>query len=379
MSITAPSSSEASLSERDNGAAAKGALYKTASTTATDYWNDSCSVEELTYAIERGAVGATSNPTIIGEVLKKEMHLWRDRIAEIVAENQTWTEDEVTWKLNEEMAVRGAELLLPVFEREHGTKGYLSIQTDPKFYRDAARITEQAVRFGALAPNIQVKIPVTRAGVQAIEDVTAAGISDHRDGLLHRAPGARRGRGGRARAGTPPQAAGEDTSTTVPVCTMMVGRLDDWMQVLVKRDGVLVDPGIVHWAGIACLKKAYGIYRERGYRTRLLAAAYRSRLHWTELIGGDISMTIPHAWQRLFNESDIEVVPHMDDPVPEKILEELYRSFPDFRAAYDLDGMTPEEFDSYGATVRTLRAFIQSYQELVAVIRDFILPNPDVK
>ncbi len=39
--------------------------------------------------------------------------------------------------------------------------------------------------------------------------------------------------------------------------------------------------------------------------------------------------------------------------------------------------MTPEEFDTFGATVRTLRSFIASYQELVATIRDFMLPNPD--
>jgi transaldolase len=41
--------------------------------------------------------------------------------------------------------------------------------------------------------------------------------------------------------------------------------------------------------------------------------------------------------------------------------------------------MSTEEFDTYGATVRTLRGFIASYQDLVAVIRDFTLPNPDVK
>ena len=164
-----------------------------------------------------------------------------------------------------------------------------------------------------------------------------------------------------------------------PVCTLMVGRLDDWMAALVKRDGVVADPGIVHWAGLACMKKAYGLVRERGYRTRLLAAAYRHHLHWSELIGGDVVLTIPYSWQRLFNDSDIEVVPRMDDPVPAAIVDELYRRFPDFRRAYDVDGMNPEEFDSYGATARTLRGFIASYHDLVAVIRDFMLPDPDVK
>jgi transaldolase len=59
-------------------------------------------------------------------------------------------------------------------------------------------------------------------------------------------------------------------------------------------------------------------------------------------------------------------------------VDELYRRFTDFRRACDEDGMSVEEFDSYGATVRTLRGFIGSYQDLVASIRDFMLPNPDV-
>jgi transaldolase len=50
---------------------------------------------------------------------------------------------------------------------------------------------------------------------------------------------------------------------------------------------------------------------------------------------------------------------------------------PEFRRAYDVDGMTVDEFDGFGATVRTLRQFIGSYQDLVATIRDFMLPSPD--
>lgn len=378
MSVNTPSSSPASLPDPAPPSTGKDPLYQTASTTATDYWNDSCSVEELTYAIERGAVGATTNPTIVGDVLKKEMHLWRERIAEIFAENPTWTEDEITWRLIEEMAMRGAELLLPVFEREGGKKGRISIQTDPRLYRDSARITEQALRFSALAPNMQVKIPVTCAGVQAIEEVTAAGVNINAT-VCFTVPQALAVAEAVERGLQRREAAGEDVASMTPVCTLMVGRLDDWMEVLVKRDGVVADPGIVHWAGIACMKKAYGIVRERGYRTRLLAAAYRHHLHWSELIGGDVVLTIPYSWQRLFNDSDIEVVPRMDDPVPETIVNELYRRFPDFRRAYDVDGMSPEEFDSYGAASRTLRGFIASYHDLVAVIRDFMLPNPDVK
>jgi transaldolase len=363
------------VSASDAAQRALAPLQRTA-LTATDYWNDSCSIEELAYAIERGAVGATSNPTIVGDVLGKEMHLWRERIGEIIAENPTWTEDEVAWQLIEEMAVRASQLLLPVFEREGRLKGRLSIQTNPKLYRDEERLVAQGMRFATLAPNMQVKIPATRAGIGAIEQVTAAGVSINATvcftvpQALAVAEAVERGLARR-------EAAGEDTSTMSPVCTIMVGRLDDWMQVLVKRDGIVVDPGVVHWAGIACFKHAYGLFRERGYRARLLAAAYRHHLHWSELIGGDIVLTIPHAWQRQFNDSAIEVVPRIDNPLPEGIFDQLYKNFPDFRRAYEPDGMRPDEFDGYGATVRTLRGFIGSYQDLVAVIRDFMLPDPD--
>lgn len=364
-----------SVTAADRDARALPPLHQTA-LTATDYWNDSCSIEELTYAIERGAVGATSNPTIVGEVLGKEMPLWRERIGEIIASHPASTEDEVAWQLIEEMAVRGSELLLPVFEREGGLKGRLSIQTNPKLYRDSQRLVEQGMRFAGLAPNMQVKIPATRAGIDAIEEVTAAGVSINATvcftvpQAIAVAEAVERGLARRSEAG-------EDISGMSPVCTIMLGRLDDWIQVLVKRDGIVVDPGVVHWAGLACFKRAYALFQERGYRARLLAAAYRHHLHWSELIGGDIVLTIPHAWQRLFNESSIEVVPRIDNGLPSGVLEQLYENFPDFRRAYDADGMTVQEFDSYGATVRTLRGFIASYQDLVAVIRDFMLPDPD--
>jgi transaldolase len=344
--------------------------------TATDYWNDSCSIEDLTYALERGATGATSNPTIVGEVLTREMPLWRDRIRALIDDNPAWTEDEVAWRLIEEMAVRAAELLLPVFEREHGRKGRLSIQTDPRLYRSAERIVAQGLRFNGLARNMQVKVPATRAGITAIEEVTAAGVSINAT-VCFTVPQAIAVAEAVERGLKRHEADGGDTSGMTPVCTIMVGRLDDWMGVLAKRDGIIVDPGLVHWAGIAAFKRAYGIFGDRGYRTRLLAAAYRHHLHWSELIGGDIVLTIPCAWQRLFNASDIEVVPRIDNPVPAEIVDSLQAHFPDFRRAYAPDGLSVDEFDGYGATVRTLRGFIASYHDLVATIRDAMLPNPD--
>ena len=161
------------------------------------------------------------------------MHLWRERIGEIIAEHPTWTEDDVAWRLIEEMAVRASKLLLPVFEREGGRKGRLSIQTNPKFYRDAARITEQLMHFSSLAPNMQVKVPATHAGIAAIEDATAAGVSINAT-VCFTVPQSIAVAEAVERGLTRREQAGEDTSRMSPVCTIMVGRLDDWMQVLAK-------------------------------------------------------------------------------------------------------------------------------------------------
>ncbi len=352
-------------------------LLQTVSTTPTDYWNDSCSVQELTYAISHGAVGATTNPNIVLNVLKQEMHLWEDRIRAIIAENTTWTEEQVAWKLIEEMAVHGAGLLKPVFDKHNGVKGRLSIQTNPMFYRNCEAIVAQARHFATLAPNMQVKMPVTAAGVEAIEESTYHGVNVNATvsftvpQAVAVAEAVERGLQRRA-------AEGKDVSDMHPVCTIMIGRTDDWVKMAVKRDKIDIDPDYLNWAGIAVFKNAYRIWGERGYRTRLLAAAYRHLGHWSELIGGDIVLTIPYEWQVKINASDIPVMERMQNPVDPQIVETLYSRIPDFRRAYDADGMTVREFDSYGATVRTLRAFIAAAHDLMAVVRDFMLPNPDV-
>ena len=107
------------------------------------------------------------------------------------------------------------------------------------------------------------------------------------------------------------------------------------------------------------MKKAYRIYRERGYRLRLLSAAFRNHLHWSEFIGGDVVISPPFEWQKRFNESDVVVENRMDRPVDPLIVEELEKKFVDFRRAFDEKGMTSVEFDGFGATGRTLAPVLQ--------------------
>ncbi len=341
-----------------------------------EIWNDSCSLEELKYAISHGASGATTNPVIVLNVLKQEMHLWEDRIKEIIKEMPEASEIDIAWKLIEEMAVKGAGLLKPVFDRTQGKKGRISIQTNAQLYRDAAAMTAQAVRFSQLAENMMVKIPATAAGVKAFEEATYNGVNINAT-VCFTVPqavavGEAVERGLKRR-----EAEGKDISFLTPVCTIMVGRLDDWLKVVADKEKIAVTPGVLDWAGVAAFKEAVRIYKEKGFRTRLLSAAYRSHLHWSQIIGPNIVQTIPSKWQKLFNNSSVEVKETLDKPVDPAILDEL-KSFPDFVRAYEPYGLKPEEFDTYGATARTLRGFLAGYAELLSVIRNFMIPNPDV-
>jgi transaldolase len=354
----------------------KSLLHEMTQTTPTCLWNDSASISELKDSIENGAVGATCNPVIVVSVLKKELAAWKPRIQALINEFPTATEDEIAWHVVREMSANAAALLKPIFDQQKGKNGRLSIQTDPRLYRDSDAIVKQAVEFNALAPNMIVKIPVTRAGIPAIEEATYRGISINATvcftlpQCIAVAEAVERGLHRREKEKLP-------IDTMGPVCTIMVGRLDDWLKVVAEKENLSVDPGILEWAGVAVFKKTYAIFRDRGYRLRLLSAAFRNHMHWSEFIGGDVVISPPHAWQVRFNASGIEVKPRMDNPVDSKIVDELNRKFPDFRRAFNEDGLTAEEFDSFGATRRTLRQFIAACADLNAIIRDVMIPNPD--
>jgi transaldolase len=353
-------------------------LGRTIATTATDIWNDSCAVDELEYAISYGAVGATANPTIVSDVWKAAPGRWRGRVRELASERADATEVDLAWAVVEEMSLEAAPLLMPAFEQHGGRQGRLSMQTDPTLFRSPDRMLAQGVHFAGLAPNIIVKFPATSVGVGVMEEATYHGVSVNAtvSFSVSQAVGAAEAveRGLRRR-----EAEGLPIDRMGPVITLMMGRIEDWLRVQTERDGIVVDPTALPWSGVAVFKRAAAEFAARGLRARLLGAAIRHQLHWSELIGGDVVITMPAAWQRRFNASSVEVRARMDEPVDPAILDELRRRFPDFERAFEPDGLSPSEFDAFGPTARTLRAFIGSYHELLHQVGDALVPNPDLK
>ena len=351
-----------------------GPLLDAARNTPTALWNDSSDPSELAQSISFGGVGATCNPTIAYTCINQRRDVWLPRIAELAKEMPDATESEIGWQVVRELSLEAAKLLEPIFEAENGRNGRLSMQTDPRLARSAKALADQAEEFHNLAKNIIVKIPATSVGIEAIEEATYRGVSVNVTVSFSVAQAVTTGeaieRGLKRR-----EAEGKDTSQMGPVVTLMVGRLDDWIKEVAARDEMFLDPGHLEWAGIAAFKRAYQEFRKRGLRARMLSAAFRNVMHWSEFVGGDVVVSPPFQWAKLINDSDYKMEERMDIPVREDIMKTLL-SIPEFVRAYEPDGMTPEEFDTFGATAKTLRGFLQADADLDALVRDVIMPAP---
>ncbi len=343
----------------------------------TVLWNDSADPKELQDALTWGIVGATCNPVIALTALKADKDHWVTRIKEYAKANPSATDDEIGWAMVKELSVNAAKLFEPEFEKQNGRNGRLSIQTDPRNFRNAQALAAQALEFSQLAKNMIVKIPVTTEAIAAFEEATYQGVSINATvsfsvaQTIAVAEAVERGLKRR-------EAEGKDISQMGPVCTIMVGRVDDWVKVAADKAGISVDPGIMEWAGVAVFRNAHKVYQERGYRTRLLSAAFRNHMHWSEIIGGDSVISPPYAWQVKINKSGI--VPNLNsvnEPIEARILEPMLEKMPEFRKMYEVDGLKVEEFTNFGATLRTLRGFLQSVNDLESFVRDVTVPNPD--
>lgn len=332
------------------------------------FWNDSCDLEQLSEAVEQGAVGATSNPVIVYAAVQDDPTLL-DMVDRIHEEMPNASIDDITWRFVEEVGVEASKLLLPTYEATNGRLGFLSVQLSPLFYQDKETMVEKAVATASLAPNIAIKVPATELGIEAMEEITAHGINVNST-VSFTVPQAIAAAKSMERGLNRAKENGVDMQRMHPYITIMVGRLDDQLRKVKESEGIDIDPDILNYAGIAVFKRAHRLFTEKGYGATLLSAAYRTPLHWTELIGDKVIQTIPYKWWTQFNESDVVPRRSIDDAVHPEILRELYYGFEDFKKAYDLHRMAVDEFADFGPSANTLTGFQKSYDDIVAVVRE---------
>lgn len=321
--------------------------------TRTAWWHDSGDPGELASAIANGAVGATTNPVLAAQALKANRELWRGEIRSAVeAAKSPGAKAEALMRI---VVTEAARRLEPVYRGTAGAQGYVCAQVDPSLAGDRAAMEDMARRFDAWAPNIAVKLPATAAGLDVMDRLVADGITTtmtvsftvpqvlavgrrFREAARRRRPDARPGR---------------------CFAVVMVGRLDEYLREVCADNGDGLTDEEVRWAGLSVVKRAYGLYRERGYEATLLVAALRGAHHAAGLAGGGLILSIHPSIQEVLLGSPVERTPRIGEPVPSSIQAKLGR-VSEFVRAYEPDGLSEKEMVRFGATQRTLSQFVES-------------------
>ncbi|HMC10796.1 MAG TPA: transaldolase family protein, partial [Pirellulaceae bacterium] len=129
-----------------------------------------------------GATGATSNPVIISDLIRTGR--FDEQLQSLLDEGLN--DDDVAWKLTDQLVRQAQAVFLPVWEQTRGNDGYVSFELDPLLEDPAANIphaervrryVELGKKWSAGHKNRMIKVPATPAGLEALEPLCAAGIT----------------------------------------------------------------------------------------------------------------------------------------------------------------------------------------------------------
>jgi transaldolase len=150
--------------------------------TGTKLWLDSVDPDLVRANRAIGATGATSNPIIIADLVKLRRF---DRELETLLQRPESTDEDVAWQLTDQVVRSAQDVFLPVWKTTRGDDGYVSFELDPLLEDPDCRLsqTERAERYIELGQrwsaghqNRMIKVPATPAGLDALEELTAAGV-----------------------------------------------------------------------------------------------------------------------------------------------------------------------------------------------------------
>jgi transaldolase len=125
---------------------------------------------------DAGVSGVTANPTIFAKALEAS-DAYADEVTRRLDRGQD--PESVVWDLLVEDVQAAADILRPIFDKEHGGDGFVSIEVSPELAGDTEATIAAArdLRQRCARPNVMVKIPATPAGLPAIQAMIADGAN----------------------------------------------------------------------------------------------------------------------------------------------------------------------------------------------------------
>lgn len=322
--------------------------------TKTHWWCDSATPSEIDFALQHGAVGTTTNPPLSATAISLRPEIWQPQIEDIIKSSPNPTSKaEAFIRL---VVTEGAKKLSPIFLHTAKELGYICAQVDPSKAGNRDDMRVMAKRFSQWAPNISVKLPVTSAGLDILEECAAEGIpvtgtvSFTVSQMLAVAEAHKRGS----------EKAIMNGKKSAPCnAVLMIGRIDDYLTEVAADNRSKVSSTDIQKAGLAIAMRAYSLFVERNYKAKILVAAMRGTYHATELAGADIILSIQPKYQHELIKNEIAKVEKYLIPIESQVIDRL-STIKEFVRAYEPDGLSPEEFISFGVTQRTLSQFTET-------------------
>jgi transaldolase len=150
--------------------------------SGTKVWLDGVDPEQIKRSRAAGVTGATSNPTIVSQII--DSGKFDDRIVELAC--QGLDDQAIAWALDDELVTSAQRVFLPVWEQTTGDDGYVSFELDPLIEDETnalphaervRRYIDLGRRWSADHQNRMIKVPATPAGIDALEALAAAGVT----------------------------------------------------------------------------------------------------------------------------------------------------------------------------------------------------------
>jgi transaldolase len=150
--------------------------------TGTKVWLDGVEPSEIEENLAWGITGATSNPAIVSKIIDRGH--FDGRIRELI--QQGCTDDQIAWRLDDELVASAQQVFLPTWERTKGNDGYVSFELDPLIEEAdvglgssdrVSRYHELGLKWSAGHKNRMIKVPASAAGLGALEGLAAAGVT----------------------------------------------------------------------------------------------------------------------------------------------------------------------------------------------------------
>ncbi len=333
---------------------------RVAAASPTRFWVNNPTPDEVELAIAHGAFGCTTNPTYTANLLRRD----RGRTLAVIDEALAATADDAAAAsaVQEQLVARVASAFLPTYEASGGRQGFVSLQGAPDSDTDGQHILAEGRAARLIAPNVTPKLPATRPGFEAMAELVADGsqvIVTEVFSLSQVVTACEVYERATARGGTRPAF----------FMSPITGILGDHLRAVAAREGLVVDPAALEWAGVILARRCHALVEARGYPVTLLAGGARTMLDFAGLVGGRMHATINWSTAAELVALDPPIRPTVFEEPPAEYLRALHDAFPEFRAALALDGLGADDFEGFGPVQFFHDAFLTGWRQVLATMR----------